>query len=297
MYFNQPELNQFIILYPPALVNILRSFITDEMFWPEDEIRRNILRRMTDTGKIYKKDLLTLWQQEKFRNHLPVMNNKEFVIQVFVHLDVLVLPKRYSDKSDSHVDYYLVPCTVKNKVPMSFLDEQSFASRTLSLVYRLQKSSIPSALSFKLIGAVSSIWPIMELNSRPLLYHSSAVLCVDGNTEFRIIVEDTKVIVYLTHKTSKAAISPDIAASIQECLTSTLEAVLKFYLSSIGKNHRKANVSNLLQIEVGEVCGRSPCVVPIAKAKLHSEWVCDSGTTHSSRYRLLWLFNKVRNIN
>ncbi|CAG2213007.1 unnamed protein product [Mytilus edulis] len=179
-------------------------------------------------------------------------------------------------------------------MPMSFLDDKSFANRTLSLVYRLQQSSIPSALSFKLIGAVSGIWPIMELNGRPLLYHSSAVLSVDGNTELRMIVEDTKVIVYLTHMSSKSSISPDIAASIQECLTATLEVVLKFYLSTIGKSHKTANLSNLFQIEVGEVCDRSPCTISISKAKLNSDWVCNSGNEHSSRYSLLWVFNKTQ---
>lgn len=297
MYFNLPELNNFIILYPPALVNILRSFVTDEIFWPEDEILRSILRKMTNTGKLYKKDLLKLWQQKQFCKHIPDNETKDFIIQVLIHLDVLVLPKRYSDKSDAHANYYLVPCTVKNEMPKSFLDEQSFANRTISLVYKLQKSSIPSALSFKLIGAVSSIWPIMELNGHPLLYHSSAVLCVDAKTEFRIIVEETKVVVYLTHVSSKSSISPDIAASIQECLTSTLEVVLKFYLTSIGKSHQNANLSNLFHIEIGEVCHRSPCVVTISKANMNSDWMCDSGNEHSSRYPLLWFFNKVRNIN
>ncbi|CAG2245233.1 unnamed protein product [Mytilus edulis] len=133
-----------------------------------------------------------------------------------------------------------------------------------------------------------------EFNGRPLLYHSSAVLSVDSNTEFRMIVEDTQVIVYLTHMSSKSCISPDIAASIQECLTAVLEVVLKFYLSTIGKSHQMANLSNLFQIEVGEVCGRSPCMVSITKAKLQSDWVCDSGNEHSSRYPLLWVFNKTQ---
>ncbi|CAG2214272.1 unnamed protein product [Mytilus edulis] len=219
---------------------------------------------------------------------------KEFVVQVLTHLDILVLPKRYSGNCDTHVDYYLVPCTIKNKMPMSFLDDKSFANRTLSLVYRLKMSSIPSALSLKLIGAVSSIWPIMQLNGRPSLYHSSAVLCVDGKTEFRIIAGDTKVIVFLTHKSCKSSISPDIAASIQECLTSTLEVVLKCYLSINGKSHQKANVSDLFEIEIGEVCSRSPCVVSISQAKLNSYWVCNSGNEHFSKYPLIWFFDKTQ---
>ncbi|CAC5404693.1 unnamed protein product [Mytilus coruscus] len=294
MYIDQPELNNFIILYPPALVNILRSFITDEMFWPKDETLRNILRKMTETGKIHKTDLIKLWQQKQFVHQIPDDDYKEFIIQVLVHLDVLVLPKRYSGKDDTHVDYFLVPCTVKHKMPMSFLDDKSFANRTIALVYQIRKSSIPSALSFKLIGAVSGIWPIKEVNERPLLYHSSAVLCVDSQTEFRIMVEDNRIVVYLTNMSSRSCISPDIAASIQECLTVTLQAVLKFYLISIGKNHQQVNMSNLFHIEVGEVCGRSPCVVSISKAKQTPDWVCVSGNTHLSRIPLLWVFNKTQ---
>ncbi|CAG2212284.1 unnamed protein product [Mytilus edulis] len=163
---------------------------------------------------------------------------------------------------------------------------------TISLVYRLQQSSIPSALSFKLIGAISGIWPIKELNDCPLLYHCSAVLCVDGQTELRIIVEDKRVIIYLTHELSKHFISPNIAASIQECLTLTLEAVLTFYLSSIGKSYRKMNVSNLFQIEIGEICDRSPCVVSISKAVNASNWVCDKGINHDTKCSRLWFFDK-----
>ncbi|XP_071178329.1 uncharacterized protein [Mytilus edulis] len=293
MYFDQQELNNFIILYPPALVNILRSFITDEMFWPNDETLRSILRGMTETGKIHKTDLIKLWQQKQFVHHIPSDDYKEFIIQVLVHLDILVMPKRYSGQDETHVDYFLVPCTVKHKMPMSFLDDKSFANRTIALVYHIRQSSIPSALSFKLIGAVSGIWPIKEVNERPLLYHSSAVLCVDSQTEFRIMVEDNKIVVYLTNMSSRSCISPDIAASIQDCLTVTLQAVLKFYLISIGKNYQQVNVSNLFHIEVGEVCCRSPCVISISKAKQTPEWVCNNGNTHFSRDPLLWIFNKT----
>ncbi|CAG2208638.1 unnamed protein product [Mytilus edulis] len=117
---------------------------------------------MTETGKIHKTDLIKLWQQKQFVHHIPGDDYKEFIIQVLVHLDVLVLPKRYSGQDETHVDYFLVPCTVKHKMPMSFLDDKSFANRTIALVYHIRQSSIPSALSFKLIGAVSGTWPIKE---------------------------------------------------------------------------------------------------------------------------------------
>ncbi|CAC5410720.1 unnamed protein product [Mytilus coruscus] len=291
MYFNQPKLNNFIVIYPPALVNILRSFITDEMFWPEDETMRHILRKMTNTGRIKKCDLIKLWQQKQVHQQMACDEFKKFVIQVLVHLDVLVEPNRHSGENDADVDIFLVPCTIKNKMPMSFLDDKSFEYKTISLVYRLQKRTIPSPLAFKLIGG---IWPIKEENKRPLLYHSLAVLYVDSKTEFRIIIEDTRVIVYLTHIPSKFTISPDIAASIQECLTFTLNDVLKFYLTSTGKSHKNIDVSNLVQIEVGEVCDRSPCVFSISKAKRTSSWICCSKNQHFTKYPLLWIFDKTQ---
>ncbi|CAC5404692.1 unnamed protein product [Mytilus coruscus] len=268
MYFDQPELNNFIILYPPALVNILRSFITDEMFWPKDETLRNILRRMTETGKIHKTDLIKLWQQTQFVHHIPDDDYKEFIIQVLVHLDILILSKRYSGQDDTHVDYFLVPCTVRHKMPMSFLDDKSFANRTIALVYQIRKSSIPSALSFKLIGAVSGIWPIKEVNERPLLYHSSAVLCVDSQTEFRIMVEDNRIVVYLTNMSSRSCISPDIAASIQECLTVTLQASEKFV----------ADLHVWYQFQ-----RRNKLLIGCVRVEIHF-----------SKDSLLWVFNKTQ---
>jgi H2-forming N5,N10-methylenetetrahydromethanopterin dehydrogenase-like enzyme len=58
LYFDQHGLEKFIIVQPQSLVNILRSFITDEHFWPNDKSLRDILHTMINTGEIAKKDLL-----------------------------------------------------------------------------------------------------------------------------------------------------------------------------------------------------------------------------------------------
>lgn len=66
MYYNLSGLNNCIIIHPPALVNILRSFVTDEKFFPGEKNLKFILQQLNDTGKIYKTDLLQLWEQEHF---------------------------------------------------------------------------------------------------------------------------------------------------------------------------------------------------------------------------------------
>ena len=111
LYFDQQGLDHFIIVQPQSLVNILRSFITAECFWPEDKKLKGILETLTKTEKITKQNLLTLWSQEKFHQHMPNDDFKEFIIQVLVHLDILREQRHYKPES------YLVPCMVKHRPP------------------------------------------------------------------------------------------------------------------------------------------------------------------------------------
>ncbi|XP_052059095.1 uncharacterized protein LOC127699790 [Mytilus californianus] len=60
MYYKQPGLEGFVIIHTPALVNIMRSFITDEMFWPDNAELKEILQKLVLTGNIYKSDLWKL---------------------------------------------------------------------------------------------------------------------------------------------------------------------------------------------------------------------------------------------
>jgi hypothetical protein len=55
LYFDQHGLEKFIIVQPQSLVHILRSFITDELFWPQEKSLRDILLTMINTGEIAKK--------------------------------------------------------------------------------------------------------------------------------------------------------------------------------------------------------------------------------------------------
>ena len=100
---DQHGLEQLIIVQPHSLVNILRSFITDEHFWPDDKSLRDILRTMINTREITQKDLIKLWSQTEFDQHMPNNDLKEFIIQVLVHLDILVEPKHYSQEQESKV--------------------------------------------------------------------------------------------------------------------------------------------------------------------------------------------------
>jgi hypothetical protein len=73
------------------------------------------------------------------------------------------------------------------------------------------KSSIPAALSCKLIGAAMNDWPLKKTPEGFCLYHQAAILCIDGSNDLHLLVEDDKVFVYLINKEKK---SPDVHHSL-----------------------------------------------------------------------------------
>jgi hypothetical protein len=293
LYFDQHGLEKFIIVQPQSLVNILRSFITDEHFWPHDESLRDILRTMINTGEIPQKDLLKIWSQKEFDQHMPNDDLKEFIIQVLVHLDILVEPKRYSQDQKSIVQSYLVPCIVKRKLPVTDVYYKSAKDKMICLSYKLLKSSIPAAWSFKLIGAAMNVWPLKETPEGVCLYHQAAILCIDRANDLHISVKDNKIIIYLINKDTKRFIPPNIASIVQECLTWTLKKVLEFYHKSFGKSLSSSEVSELFEIQIGEWCDTGACYISVPEEKAMLEWTCKNKKTHKTKFPLFWIFDNV----
>ncbi|XP_071165947.1 uncharacterized protein [Mytilus edulis] len=291
MYYSHPGLNNFIIIHPPALVNILRSFVTDEKFFPEDENLRSILKILTDTGKIYKTDLLKLWQQEYFLQYMPNNTTQEFVVQLLVHLDILIIPKD-SKRTHPEADLYLVPCMIKSIRPSDF--NFGLEERTICLRYSLERHSIPTALAYKLIGGSVNAWPLKYESNRPCLYHKAAVMHLNEDNELRIWVEDNQLLVNMTNKKSLLHISPDVAASVQECLTKNLDVSLSFHYKSFGRKMKIPEVSNLYTIEVGLPCFSGVCFKSLQDIMNYEKWTCVNGKEHKTKYLQYWIFNTAQ---
>ncbi|XP_052096418.1 uncharacterized protein LOC127731675 [Mytilus californianus] len=288
MYYNLPGLENCIIIHPPALVNILRSFVTDEKFFPADQNLKTILQTLTQTGKIYRTDLFKLWQQDHFPQYMQDDFIKEFVIQLLVHLDILIVPKALENSS---TDVYLVPCMIKTPRP-DFKNLQHHGERTICLEYALAKNSIPSALAYKVIGAAIITWPLKEENGKPCLYHKAAVMNVSEDDELSIWLEDNRVTVYLTNQKSLLSISPDVAASIQECLTKNIESSLLFYFNSFGKKIKPTKVLELYTLALGVPCGTGVCFKSAEEVNEANYWTCDKEKKHNTKYLLYWIFDK-----
>ena len=289
LYLDNQGLDHFIIVQPQSLVHILRSFITDEHFWRKDKKLKYIFEPLMNTGQIPKAYLFKLWSQEKFHKHMPNDYFKEFIIQVLVHLDILVEPKQYRPEQES----YIVPCMVKCTLPGDLYVKS--AEQTICLSYTLRKSSIPAALSFKLIGAALNLWPLQKTNSDSIcLYQQAAIFCIDESNELLLQVKDGKVFVYLTNKSTKRCILPDIASTVQECLTLTITKVLEFYHKSFGKSLSTFEVSKAFELDVAEWCtSEEGCYISVPKVKEGRAWRCKNSRTHQTKYPHYWIYSKV----
>ena len=290
VYVNQQGLDHFIIVQPQSLLNIVRSFVTAEHCWPEDKELKGILCTLKKTGEIAKQHLLKLW---KFHQHMPSDDFNEFIIQVLVHLDILVEPKQYIQEMESKIQSYLVPLMVKHRLPVTDFFVK-YADKMICLSYTLLKSSIPDALFYKFIGAAMHSWPLQKNQEGICLYHQAAILSIDESNELHLLVEDGKVFVYLINKFSKCFIPPNIASTVQECLTLTMTKLLQFYHKSFGKSLSISEVSKLFAIEVGEWCTPwGGCYISVPGVKEKSEWLCKNNRTHHSKYPLYWIFDRV----
>jgi hypothetical protein len=66
IHFDDEDLREYVIVDPAYLIEVLRSIVTEKLFWPKGETLRTIFERLSTTGIIYKSDLLRVWEQRDF---------------------------------------------------------------------------------------------------------------------------------------------------------------------------------------------------------------------------------------
>lgn len=289
LYFGEHGIDNFIVVQPSAFVNVMRSFVTDELFWPKDAEIIEILPALSKFGVIRRTDLYKLWEQTHFKQLVPSDDLKKFVTEVLIHLDILVERKLYNRSKGS--TEFLVPCMIKEEAPISFLNMEEMGDKMICLSYRLKKSSVPAALIFKLIGSALNVLPIKEQDGRPCLYYQAAAFSIDDNNECRMHMKGNRIVINLINKVSRLEISSDIAASLQECLTFTLTNVLKFYYACIGEDIKRVDILKLFDTEVGVLCCDGFCFITLNEAKKRKTWTCEKKEIHETH--LHWILDEV----
>ncbi|XP_052097206.1 uncharacterized protein LOC127732177 isoform X10 [Mytilus californianus] len=289
IYFDTQQLRDYVIINPLLMVEVMRSFVTDKLFWPKKRRMQEIFRRMSDSGIICRGDLYNIWEQKDFRAILPY---REFIFNILIHLDILAEQRRYDTATGSRlpVENFFVPCMVTERNTTSFMDKECTPGRAICLAFVFKGTVIPPALPNRLISACLSMWTLKQYEGRKLLFSGFIVVSFDKAHDIVVCVEGNKIILYVVHKTSAGLIVPDIATGVKECLVITMERISDFYQSTI---HEKR--SQQLPFHIEYSCSKLKCFISEEEALQTNEWVCDEhNLTHRAGNYTVWNQDKKK---
>ncbi|CAG2185479.1 unnamed protein product [Mytilus edulis] len=88
IFFDEAGLRDKVIIDPVFLIDVLRSIVTEEQFWPHNLLQ--IFKALKESGKLLKKELYEIWKQECFQ---MILEHKEYMVEMLVHLDIICRQK------------------------------------------------------------------------------------------------------------------------------------------------------------------------------------------------------------
>jgi hypothetical protein len=138
-------------------------------------------------GIILKQDVDQIWRNKEYSKF---RKEKDYVLAVMTHLDILVEPKRYDPHSHTCIptDFYYVASMIRKLDNTGYLQSPSFYQRNIAIVFDINGTIIPPALSFRFISYCLSIWGVKtyeETNER-MLFHKSAVFTIDPSLDMYV---------------------------------------------------------------------------------------------------------------
>ena len=97
---------------PTHLIDAFKSIITDKIFCKGDRKKEKVWDIMDRKGIILKKDVDQIWRNKKYSKF---WEEKDYLLTVMTHLDILVEPKRYDPRSHSRMptDFYYVASMIR----------------------------------------------------------------------------------------------------------------------------------------------------------------------------------------
>ncbi|XP_071121341.1 uncharacterized protein [Mytilus edulis] len=280
VYFDIPQLRDYVVISPLLLVEVMRSFVTDKGFWPKKGDIRKTFERMSVRGIIQRKDLYLIWEQKHFDKLLPY---KEFIFDMLIHLDILSEHRRYDMKTGSRlpVENFFVPCMLTERNNTGFMAQECTPEKAISLAFVFKGTIIPPALPNRLISACLSMWTVKSYEGRKLLFSGFIGLSFDKVHDIVVCVEGNRILLYIAHKTSNGLIVPDIATGIKESMFTTLVRISEFYQTTV----HATSSSQKLPFHIEYACSWLECYITEEAALANDEWTCDKHKIVHTKYQ------------
>ncbi|XP_071148783.1 uncharacterized protein [Mytilus edulis] len=296
LYFDEEKLNTHVILSPTFLIDAFKSIVTDRKNCEGDTERVKFWEIMGETGVVSKKAIQQIWKKKQYREFYK---NKDYLLDVMTHLDILVEPTRYdSNHTRIPAEFYYVASMVRANDDSGYLQSADLEHKSIAIVFQSSSLMIPPALSFRFLSNCLSVWAVKKFgqNNKTMLFYRSGVFTIDAALDMFILCEDDRIIVRLVHAHSNTLIARDIASSINDCLTSALEKISQLYIRiSSNQNHTSD------AFFITNICCNSPinpCILEVNKlAQKGIIWKCPShGIEHQTHTLTSWFPGKDQNI-
>ncbi|XP_063417516.1 uncharacterized protein LOC134700074 [Mytilus trossulus] len=292
LYFDEHKLDDRIILSPTLLIDAFKSIVTDKRFCQGDKKREELWDVMDKKGVVSKPIIEQIWKKKKYKKFYK---DKDYLLDVMTHLDILAEPKKYDlDRNRIPADFYYVASMVRAEDDSGYLQSAGFTTRSIAIAFQSSSLMIPPALSFRFISYCLYIWAVKTYGdtNKDMLFHRSGVFTIDSSLDMYIACEDERIVVRLVHATSNTLIMRDVASSIYECLTSALEKISQLYIRTSSDQTQTSDASFMTRI-----CCNSPnnsCVLPdIDQAQTNQIWICPShGIEHNIHTITSWIEEK-----
>jgi hypothetical protein len=284
IYFPLPGLRDYIVISPSYVIDAFTSFVTDKRFCTG--LRLRSLQSMNRDGILDKVNINTIWESTQFLNH------KDFIICLMCHLDILAEPRVYNPDNHSLIpsQFYYVPSMVSKGGHPSFIESEDLASRSVGLSFKFHSTILPSAIGYRFMACCLDMWEVTTINEETLLFSGIVVLNINRALMLLVSVKEQRIDAFLIHSVSRHQIIPDLAASIRECLSDTLDIISDSYKIASGGNTAAGNYS---AFHVEFTCNHvtSPCYFDREK---------NNTCLHTNKPHLesstVWFVDKVSNI-
>jgi hypothetical protein len=235
IYFPLPGLRDYIVISPSYVIDAFKSIVTDKMFCTG--MHRKSLQSMNRDGILVKLDINKIWKPTEFLKH------KDFIICLMCHLDILAEPRVYNPENHSLMpsQFYYVPSMVSKAGYPSFLENEDITSRSVGLSFKFHSSILPSAIGYRFMACCLDMWEVQTINGEKLLFSGLVILIINRALMLLVSVKERRIDAFLIHSASRHQIIPDLAASIRECLSDTLDRISDSYRIASGGNTAAGN--------------------------------------------------------
>ncbi|CAC5384010.1 unnamed protein product [Mytilus coruscus] len=271
LYFDEHKLDKHVILSPTFLIDAFKSIVTERSFCEGDKNEKSF------------------WKKKKYHTFYK---DKDYLLEVMTHLDILVEPKRYNlDHKRIPADFYYIASMVRAIDDTGYLQSARFTQRSIAIAFQ-SSSLIPPALSFRFLSYCLSVWAVKTYgDNKAMLFHRSGVFTIDPSLDMYIICEDETIIARLVHASKNVLIMRCLASSINECLTSALKKISQLYIRT-SSDHEQTSDSSFIT----KICCNSPdnpCILEHDKDNKLEHWICPShGIEHKMHTITAWFPEK-----